>query len=339
MTAPVVSEARKVMMAMMAMRARAAIVSRGTIGVSKRGSICAGRAAGEFGFSLAAILASVVDMQTALVQHEAARVDLVHERDVVGGNDDGSARFVELDEQPQQPFRQIRVDIARGLVGEEELRPRDHRPRDGGALLLSTREHRRQGGDAIAKSNPIQQFDDFLAIALFRMSDHPQRQSDVLERRHVVEQPEILKYDANASPQRGERVVAEHGDIVPEQRHQASGGPQRNEQETQERGLASAGRPGDELEGTRVDTEREIAQHLGTEAVTQSHMLEPDHPASAPESDARRQEPRGLGWAPMICEFVNRPPAAVKPAPSADQRSLCAGRAAEAAQNLRFWPP
>ena len=52
----------------------------------------------EFGFSLAAILASVVDMQTALVQHEAARVDLVHERDVVGGDDHGSARFVELDE-------------------------------------------------------------------------------------------------------------------------------------------------------------------------------------------------------------------------------------------------
>ena len=86
------------MMAMMAIRARAEIVARGTIGVSKRDSVCAKSAAGEFGFSPAAILASVVDMQTALVQHEAARVDLVHERDVVGGDDHGSARFVELDE-------------------------------------------------------------------------------------------------------------------------------------------------------------------------------------------------------------------------------------------------
>src|SRR5258705_12728125 len=151
MTAPVVSEARKVMMAMIAISARAEIVARGTIGVSKRGSVCAESAAGEFGFSPAAILASVVDMQTALVQHEAARIDLVHERDVVGGNDDGSARFIEFHEKPQQPLRQIRIDIARGLVGEEELRPRDHRPRDSGALLLPTREHRRQGGDAIPK--------------------------------------------------------------------------------------------------------------------------------------------------------------------------------------------
>jgi hypothetical protein len=50
-------------------------------------------------------------------QDKAAGVGvLIHERDVVGRDDDGSAGFVELDEQPQQAAREARVDIAGWLV-------------------------------------------------------------------------------------------------------------------------------------------------------------------------------------------------------------------------------
>src|SRR5499426_616883 len=279
MTAPVVSEARKVMMATTATRARPEIVACGTIGVSKRGS---GWAEGAPGASSpwgwpAFVVASVVDMQTTLVQHETARVELIHQRNVVGGDDDRSPGSVELDEQSQQPLRQIGIDIARRLVGEKKLRPRDHRPRDRRALLLSAREHRWQRGDAIAEPDPAQQFDHLLAITVLGLPDHPQRQCHVLEGRHVVEQAEILKHDADAPPQRGQRVLAEGSDIVAEQRDQSARGPQREKQQTQKRGLAGTRGPGEELERTLIDTERKIAQDLGTKLVAQAHVFEPDH--------------------------------------------------------------
>src|SRR6201997_1994566 len=99
-TAPVVSEASKVMMATTATRARLAIVAHGTIGVSK---CCSGWAEGAAGASCsrcwpAFVVTSVVDMQATLVQYETARVELIHQRNVVGGDDDRSPGFVELDE-------------------------------------------------------------------------------------------------------------------------------------------------------------------------------------------------------------------------------------------------
>src|SRR5215831_14723371 len=319
MTAPVVSEARKVMMATTATRARPEIVACGTIGVSKRGS---GRDEGASGGSSPRgwpvfVVASVVDMQTTLVQHETARVELVHQRDVVGGDDDRSPGFVELDEQPQQPLRQIGIDIARRLVGEEKLRPRDHRPRDRRTLLLSAREHRWQRGDAIAEPNPVQQFDHLLAITVLGLPDHPQRQCHVLEGRHVVEQAEILKHDADAPPQCGQRVLADGSDIVAEQRHQPARGPQREKQQTQKRGLTGARGPGEELERTLIDTERKIAQDLGTEAIAQAHVFEPDHlplrTKSAPRPAGRRVAPcldsgliaaRGLFGLRLCCAWA-----------------------------------
>src|SRR5262249_56334215 len=81
MTAPVVSEARNVMIAITATRAWPEIVACGTIGVSKRGS---SSAAAPGGPSCArdcwGVLASVVDMQATLVQHQPARIELIHQR-------------------------------------------------------------------------------------------------------------------------------------------------------------------------------------------------------------------------------------------------------------------
>ena len=93
----------------------------------------------------------------------------------------------------------------------------------------------------------------------------------------MVEQPEILEHDADAPPQCRQRVLAERRDIVAEQRDQSARGPQRQEQQAQEGGLAGARRAGEKLERLRVDAKGQIAQDLGTEAVAQPYMLEPNH--------------------------------------------------------------
>src|SRR5438132_8549930 len=130
MTAPVVIDARKVMMATTAIKACAAMVAFGTIGVSTRSpsksGVCAGSGASLTSRGVASRLGSIIDMQPSLMQHEPRRVVLVHQRDIMGGDHDRRARLVELDEQAKKPLRQTRIDIAGRLVGEQELWPCDH---------------------------------------------------------------------------------------------------------------------------------------------------------------------------------------------------------------------
>src|SRR6202035_5792151 len=112
-TVPVVIDARKVMMATTATSARPAIEARGTIGdrLRARAGSC-GRSWPRSTNGPCSSGVLLIDMQPSLVQHQPPRLVLVHQRDVVGRDDDGGAGLVELDEQPQQPPPQGRVDIA-----------------------------------------------------------------------------------------------------------------------------------------------------------------------------------------------------------------------------------
>src|SRR5882724_8249244 len=155
-TVPVVIEARKVMMATTATSARPEIDARGTIGDKLRA------VAGSCGRSLPRSTNGrcsspllLIDVQPSLMQHQPPCVILVHQRDVVGCDDNRGARLVELDEQPQQPPPQRRIDAAGRLVGKQQVRPRDHRARDRGALLLAPGEDRRQRIHALAEADPF----------------------------------------------------------------------------------------------------------------------------------------------------------------------------------------
>src|SRR5215831_6841371 len=146
-TPPLVTAARNVMIATTAASALAAIESFGTIWTSPRVSRPgrAGRRRKRANpLPSAAVIRLVIDMDVAVMEHKAAGVVLVHEGDIVGGNDDRGAGFVQLDEQAEKALRQLWIHIAGRFIGQQQLRPCDHRARDGGALLLTAREHRRQ---------------------------------------------------------------------------------------------------------------------------------------------------------------------------------------------------
>src|SRR5215475_3247478 len=166
-TAPVVIEARKVMIATTATRARPAMEARGTIGDRLRaraGSCGRSWARSTSGLCSSALL---IDVQASLVQHQPTRLILVHQRDVVGCDHDRGAGLVQLDEEAEQSPAQCRIDIAGRLVGEQELRPRDHGTRDRGALLLAAGEDRRQRVHPFAESHPSEKVDNLLAVAGF----------------------------------------------------------------------------------------------------------------------------------------------------------------------------
>src|SRR5262249_32703 len=142
-TPPLVTAARNVMIATTAASALAAIESFGTIWASPRVSRpgrC-GRRRRASPLPSPATTKQVIDTHVAGMKDEATGVVLVHQGDVVGGNNDRSAGFVQLDEQPEKALRQLRIHVAGWLVRKQQLRPRDHSPSDSGPLLLTAREH------------------------------------------------------------------------------------------------------------------------------------------------------------------------------------------------------
>src|SRR3954447_5165172 len=118
-TAPVVIEARKVMMATTATSARPEIEARGTIGDMMRAF--AGTCVRSFPRSTSGVCSSIllIDVQPSLMQHEPTRVVLLHQVDIVGGDDDGGVGLVQLDEQSQQTPPERRIEAAGRFVRQQ----------------------------------------------------------------------------------------------------------------------------------------------------------------------------------------------------------------------------
>ena len=74
---------------------------------------------------------------------------------IVGGDDHRRAETVQFDKQAQQAARHLGVNVAGGLVGEQQLGLGDDGAGDGGALLLAARQHGWEGMHAIAEADPL----------------------------------------------------------------------------------------------------------------------------------------------------------------------------------------
>src|SRR5215470_6792937 len=279
-TPPLVTAARNVMIATTAASALAAIESFGTMWtwprVSRPGR-CGRRSKRANPLRSAAVTGLVIDVDVAVMEHKATGVVLVHEGDVVGGDDDRGAGFVQLDEQPEQALRQLRIHIAGRLIGEQELRPGDHGAGDGGALLLAAREHRRPRPHMFPEPDPAQQLGDLVVVTLLVAADDAQRQRNIVESSEMVEEPEVLEHHPDPPPQHGERIGAQGGGVVIEQRDQSPGRLERQKQKAQQRTLAGAGGTAEKLERARRNVEGEVAQNFGAEPVAQSDILELNH--------------------------------------------------------------
>src|SRR3977135_2843208 len=103
-TAPVVIDARNVMMATTAIKARPEIEARGTIGdrLRARAGTC-GRSCPRSSNGSRSLRSLLIEMEPAHRIHHLPRSVLVHQRDVVGRDDHRGAGLVQFDKQPQQP--------------------------------------------------------------------------------------------------------------------------------------------------------------------------------------------------------------------------------------------
>ena len=138
---------------------------------------------------------------------------------LVGDQHHGDPALAERLEDGQHFEAGVRIEIAGGLVAQDELRRADQRPGDGHALLLAARELVRGVVLAIGEAHLGQGLAGPAAALGRRDRRIEQRELDVLHRAGAGEEVEALEDEADGS-------VANPGELVArEPRHVAPGEP------------------------------------------------------------------------------------------------------------------
>ena len=90
----------------------------------------------------------------------------------------------------------------------------------------------------------------------------------------MVEQPKILKDDADATPEAGDGVLVEGRGVLAEYLDDAARRLQRQQHQPQQRRFAGARRPREKLKALSFNGEGEVADDLDPHAVSQADIFE-----------------------------------------------------------------
>ncbi len=205
----------------------------------------------------------LVAHELALIELQHAAAHLVDHRLVVGGDEHRGAGAVDPVEQPHDVDRGLGIEVAGRLVGEQQRRVVDERPRDRDALLLPAGElvgHvvqlRRQAGQP-------QDVRHLGADLLAGAARHLQRVGDVVVHGAVRQQLEVLEDDADVAPEVRDPAARDLRQVVAGDADRAVGRIELLDQQAHERRLARAGRADEEDELAAVDRERHpIEAHI-----------------------------------------------------------------------------
>jgi hypothetical protein len=130
-----------------------------------------------------------------------------------GGDEHAGSKPVQFDEKADDPRPDLWVDVARGLIRQQQFRFRDDRPRDRHALLLSARKRRRLCIEPVAKPHPLQQF---LDLGPVRLSCSPvtRRGSDTFSKTDRCSRSRnSWKHDPDPPPRAGSSSRRRAGDV------------------------------------------------------------------------------------------------------------------------------
>src|SRR5438309_3027994 len=125
------------------------------------------------------------------VERDDAREVRHHAREVVGRDDDGLPFRGELLEHAHELLLGRRIDARRGLVEQENVRPRYERPREQHALPLASGERGDRALREVARVDPCERGARILAIGGGRAPADPElcdpaHEDDVLDEERVV---------------------------------------------------------------------------------------------------------------------------------------------------------
>ena len=196
----------------------------------------------------------------------------------MGDHDDRLARAVEAIEQIEDLRGGDRVEVAGGLVGEDEKGIVGQASGDGHALLLSAGELGGAMFQAIAQPDHVGQ----LAASLSGVGADPalvvQRNLDVLQHGQLGNEVVRLEDETDAgSADLGEPVVVHLGDVVEPEQDRAGAGSVEASEQVQKRALSRAGGAHDGHVVAFGDVEADAAQgtdDFGAQVVVFGDVLE-----------------------------------------------------------------
>ena len=159
------------------------------------------------------------------------------------------------------------VEIAGGLVGEQQFRADGQGAGDRDALLLAARELVRVVVMAGAEPDPLEPVAG-LALRAGAAVDF-ERGGDILDRRHVGQQMEVLEHQGHAAAAQGGAPILVLGrQVLAEQAHNACGRPLEPGGDRDERGFARAGGPDDRHPLAAGDAQVRAHEHFDDASAT-----------------------------------------------------------------------
>src|SRR5690606_29377556 len=108
-------------------------------------------------------------------------------------------------EETKDIYCQLRIEVPRRLIRQEERRLRYNGPGNRDALLLSAAQHTRLVVPAPTQSDPLEGLAHAAPHNLGRDAEDLEGDRDIPEHRPVRDQLEILKHHSDVPPEVGDR--------------------------------------------------------------------------------------------------------------------------------------
>src|SRR5581483_8043393 len=210
----------------------------------------------RLGAGLAALLAKVMRplqqrrlaslLQAALVDMDHAVRQAADQADGMGRHQHADADLVEAHEQGHHIHRQLRVEVAGRLVGQQQRRLGHHRAGNADALLLAAGQGQRVGLLLAEQAHRVERGADAAADVVAAVAADQQRQGDVVEHAALVEQARVLEDHADLAAERRNLAALHLRGIAPLDDHLAARRPRQQGGQAQQGALAGAGGAGEE---------------------------------------------------------------------------------------------
>ena len=152
--------------------------------------------------------------QDSPVEFDHSAAHLIHHAGVMGGDDDGGSGPVDPVQKPHDAEAGGGVEVAGGLVGQEDEGPIDEGPGHGHALLLTTGELAGQVVALLGQADQVEHLGNLCRDHVLGPADHLEGEGHVFEDGLVGQQAKVLEHAADVAAQVGDPPLGEVPDLL-----------------------------------------------------------------------------------------------------------------------------
>lgn len=208
------------------------------------------------------------------------------------GNEDSGPSQMDASEKEHDFFGEIRVQIARGLIGQEDEGVLDKCPGDGDTLLFAARQLEGVCISLSRQADGTQRLVCPFADEGPPFACHLQGQGDVLVDGPCGDELEVLENEPDLSSQQGKPASAYPAQIDTVDQYLSARGTFGAEDQAEKGGLAGTAWPGDENERPLLDVQvkilkRQFAAETLMKMKQLYHLRESVRPEGPLESESR----------------------------------------------------